>query len=40
MVNKDINRKGRVIIFLVIVVIIMGGVGILMNFRLKSMLQS
>ena len=40
MTNKQINGKYRVIIVLMIVIIIMSGIGVLMNFRLKSLLQS
>ncbi len=39
MMNKRMSGKRRVIVFLIIVVIIMSGVGVLMNFRLKSLLQ-
>lgn len=38
MINKWIGEKRRIIVVLVIVIMIMGGVGILMNFRLKSLL--
>lgn len=40
MINKRINAKRRIIIVLMIAIFIMGGVGVLMNFRLKSLLQS
>ena len=40
MINKWINGKRRIIAVLIIAVMIMGGVGILMNFRLKSLLRS
>lgn len=40
MVNKWLGEKRRIIIVLVIVILIMAGVGVLMNFRLKSLMQS
>lgn len=40
MINKQVNGKYRVIIVLIIVIIIMSGVGILMSFRLKTLLRS
>lgn len=40
MINKWINGKRRIIVVLIIVVMIMSGVGVLMNFRLKGLLQS
>lgn len=39
MINKWINGKHRIIAVLIIVVVIMAGVGVLMNFRLKGLLQ-
>ena len=40
MINKLISGKFRVVIVLGIVIIIMSGLGILMNFRIKSLLNS
>ncbi|MGN0319894.1 MAG: sensor histidine kinase, partial [Lachnospira sp.] len=40
MKSKGLSRKGRVTIFLAVVIVIMSVVGILMNFRLRSLLQS
>ncbi|MDD6811543.1 MAG: response regulator [Lachnospiraceae bacterium] len=40
MINKWINGKYRIIIVLITVIIIMGSVGALMNFRLKSFIQN
>ena len=40
MINKWIKAKRRIIVVLIIAILIMGGVGVLMNFRLKSLLQS
>ena len=39
MKNNSINGKHRIIFVLIIVSLIMLGVGALMNFRLKSLLQ-
>ncbi|MGN0365541.1 MAG: response regulator [Suilimivivens sp.] len=39
MINKRLNGKFRVITVLIIVIVIMSGVGILMDMRLKSLLQ-
>lgn len=39
MMNKWINEKHRIIAVLIVVVVIMTGVGVLMNFRLKGLLQ-
>ena len=40
MTSKWINGKHKIIVILIIVILIMSGVGVLMNFRLKSLLQS
>lgn len=40
MISKWICGKRRIIAVLIIAIMIMGGVGVLMNFRLKSLLQS
>ena len=40
MISKWVNGKHRIIVVLLIAIMIMSGVGVLMNFRLKSLLQS
>lgn len=40
MINEWINKRHRIIVVLILVIMIMSIVGILMNFRLKNLLQS
>ena len=39
MINRWKSKKSKIIIILVVVLIIMSGVGILMNFKLRDLLQ-